>query len=122
MCLLLIAATSWLSTVAVRLDSLGRNYVIKIKQNPDKIEGIVQSLSNPIPLITLDNCPVCFKNENLNVVVNYLVEDPVEYFAFVICSNCRVESDGSSIFYDYRKAVLSAQEFWNTEVTERSDG
>jgi len=95
--------------------------VINLKQNPDKSEGVVQSMSVPIPSVALNNCLVCLDNENLNVIVNYSAEDPVEYFAFVICSKCGIESNGGGIFYDYYNAVLSAQEFWNTEHTEESD-
>jgi len=96
--------------------------VKKIKQNPDKVEGIIQSLSGPIPSVVLKNCPGCLTEKDLGVIVNYSAEDPVEYFAFVICGKCDIESDGGGIFYDYYNAVLSAQETWNTEELEKPDG
>lgn len=84
--------------------------------------GIVQSVSNPILSIPLNPCSHCSTASNLMLVVNYLAEESVEYFSFVVCLECRYESEGGGIFYGYYEAVLSAQEFWNTEQSEKPDG
>ncbi len=76
-------------------------------------ENIVHSISSVVPTAYLRFCSECESDKYLAVSVNYSLEDTVEYFAFVLCTNCNYESTGGGIFYDYRLAVLSAQEFWN---------
>lgn len=85
-------------------------------------ENIVHSISSTVPSTDLRFCSDCVSDKYLAVAVNYNVKDVVEYFAFVICTNCNYESEGGGIFYDYRLAVLSAQEFWNSPKQEKLDG
>ena len=93
-----------------------------MKELNQKFEEFVQSISNTIPYLPLKPCSVCASSENLKAYVNYLYEDTVEYLAFITCTTCKYESEGGGIFYGYYEAVLSAQEFWNSEQTEKQDG
>lgn len=85
----------------------------KIKNKNSK--EFVQSISDALPAVPLNPCKNCLSNNRFMVVVNYLTEEPVEYFGFVMCLKCGEESDGGGILYDYHKAVISAQNAWNTE-------
>lgn len=84
-------------------------------------ENIVHSISSTVPTISLRFCSDCLSDKYLAVAVNYNVKDVVEYFAFVICTNCNYESEGGGIFSDYRDTVQSAQEFWNSSKSEKPD-
>ena len=92
-----------------------------MKELNQKFEEFVQSISNTIPHLPLKPCSVCASSENLKAYVNYLYEDTVEYLAFITCTTCKYESEGGGIFYGYYEAVLSAQEFWNSEQTDKQD-
>ena len=92
-----------------------------VKELNQKFEEFVQSISNTIPHLPLKPCSVCASSENLKAYVNYLYEDTVEYFAFIVCINCGYQSNGGGIFSDYHAAVCSAQEFWNSEQTDKQD-
>ena len=92
-----------------------------MKELNQKFEEFVQSISNTIPHLPLKPCSVCASSENLKAYVNYLYEDTVEYFAFIVCLNCGYQSNGGGIFSDYHAAVCSAQEFWNSEQTDKQD-
>lgn len=61
-------------------------------------ENIVHSISSTVPTISLRFCSDCLSDKYLAVAVNYNVKDVVEYFAFVICTNCNYESEGGGIF------------------------
>lgn len=73
----------------------------------------IQSISKLIPSVFTKNCTTCAKETNRAVVVNYLFEEPVEYFGYVMCLKCGYESEGGGISHDYFKAVVDAQRDWN---------
>lgn len=83
-----------------------------MKEKTENTE-FVQSISKLIPSVFTKNCPFCVKETNRAVVVNYLFEEPVEYFGYVMCLKCGNESEGGGISHDYFKAVVDAQKDWN---------
>lgn len=83
-----------------------------MKEKTEKSE-FIQSISKLIPSVFTKNCPICVKETNRAVVVNYLPEEPVEYFGYVMCLKCGYESKGGGILHDYFKAAVDAQRDWN---------
>jgi hypothetical protein len=93
-----------------------------VKNLDQSSKNIVESTSGIIPSIPLHLCPQCLTDNSLMPLVNYMIDAPVEYFAFIVCLNCGYQSNGGGIFSDYHAAVCSAQEFWNAEHLEKPNG
>ena len=71
----------------------------------------LQSLSELIPSVKLNKS--CCSTFNPIVIVNFSLQEPIEYYAFIRCTGCGYESPGGGIRHDYFSAVLDAQNSWN---------